>query len=187
MLTGTVTRYAVLGLLMERPSYPYELHRLFEQRVGPEWGLSPSAIRQAVTRLQDEGLIERVRERRGVEGGAKSYVYRITEPGKTQYHAWYDGNSGKPMPFRDEIFVKIALCTPDTAQNVLEAIGQRERHFRARLERNRERAVELTPAAGSKRMAQLWPSLHAEAVISHDQAALDWLARARAKVEELLA
>lgn len=54
-------KVAVLGLVLERPSYGYELAQRFERVFGGqawEWVVSPAAIYKALNELQDEQLIE---------------------------------------------------------------------------------------------------------------------------------
>lgn len=52
---------AVLGLVLQRPSYGYELVARFDRVFGQpawDWGVSPSAIYKALNELEDERMIE---------------------------------------------------------------------------------------------------------------------------------
>ncbi|HEY6780601.1 MAG TPA: PadR family transcriptional regulator, partial [Thermoleophilaceae bacterium] len=51
-------KLAVLGLLVERRGYGYDLARRFEDRVGPGWQLNEGAIYVALDNLQREGLVQ---------------------------------------------------------------------------------------------------------------------------------
>lgn len=55
------TKTAVLGLVLQRPSYGYELVSRFDRVFGQpawDWGVSPSAIYNALNDLEGERLIE---------------------------------------------------------------------------------------------------------------------------------
>lgn len=55
------TRLAVLGLLLERPSWGYELVARFERTFGEgpaKWEVTHAAIYQALRRLERDGMIE---------------------------------------------------------------------------------------------------------------------------------
>lgn len=55
------TKAAVLGLVLQRPSYGYELASRFDRVFGQpawDWGVSPSAIYKALNDLEAECLIE---------------------------------------------------------------------------------------------------------------------------------
>ena len=55
------TTYAVLGLLLERPSYGYELLVRFRSAFDVvEWGITPQGLYASLDRLERDGLIEPV-------------------------------------------------------------------------------------------------------------------------------
>jgi DNA-binding PadR family transcriptional regulator len=77
------TKYAVLGLLLERPSYGYEVLVRFRRAfdVG-QWAISPQGIYASLDRLERDGLIEPIAE-------ASAYLRR-RQP-KTPYRVTADG------------------------------------------------------------------------------------------------
>jgi DNA-binding PadR family transcriptional regulator len=76
--------YAVLGQLLQRPSYGYAI---FERLGSPS--ISQSAVYKALSRLNVAGLIERVRTpiRLAPEGRPRLH-YQATAEGIEEYQAW---------------------------------------------------------------------------------------------------
>lgn len=54
-------RYAILGLLAQRPRHGYELRAAFEVVVGGDanWEVKPAQIYTTLERLEEAGLVER--------------------------------------------------------------------------------------------------------------------------------
>jgi len=80
--------FAVLGLVIEKPSYGYEIWRRFEPRFGGFLRASRSAIYPVLSSLATAGLIEEMvgMESVGVRQGAKpGSSYRATEHGTRAY------------------------------------------------------------------------------------------------------
>jgi DNA-binding PadR family transcriptional regulator len=83
-----VLRFGVLGLLIERRGYGYELVQRLAARLGVAWQLNPSAVYTALDQLEAGGLIEPVvgadtataRARAG-GGGCATEVSGGREPG----------------------------------------------------------------------------------------------------------
>ena len=55
------TKYAVLGLLLDQPSYGYEVLVRFRRAFdAAQWGISPQGLYSSLDRLERDGLIEPV-------------------------------------------------------------------------------------------------------------------------------
>jgi DNA-binding PadR family transcriptional regulator len=81
--------WMVLGLVIERPSYGYELRQRFERDYGDLIKLSSeSRIYSALDVLVEKGLIEMVEVARSDVGRQPKPVYRATPSGTEAYQAW---------------------------------------------------------------------------------------------------
>ncbi|MBB4664772.1 helix-turn-helix transcriptional regulator [Conexibacter arvalis] len=84
--------FAVLGLVIERPSYGYELSKRLQSRFGELLEVrSPSHVYAALDRLQGEGLVEGMpAEVRTAEGPSRQpkVHYRATAAGAFAYRQW---------------------------------------------------------------------------------------------------
>jgi DNA-binding PadR family transcriptional regulator len=84
--------WALLGLVIKRPGYGYDLAKRFERDYGDVLPLSsPSHVYSGLDKLEGRGLIEPV----PVEGSPSSRAgrqprpgYRATEEGRQSYRAW---------------------------------------------------------------------------------------------------
>jgi DNA-binding PadR family transcriptional regulator len=112
--------WALLGLVIERPSYAYALAHRFEYTYGEVLSLSSvSHIYTALTTLKSRKLIE---ELAGTRVGAQPKPhYRATAQGLKEYGQWLVGQVGEDRR-RQRLFV-LQLATfgrhPDAALEIL--------------------------------------------------------------------
>jgi DNA-binding PadR family transcriptional regulator len=79
--------WALLGLVIERPSYAYELAQRFERTYEGALSLSSTShVYTALGTLQDRALIEEIPGTR--EGRQPKPFYRATPNGVSEYHDW---------------------------------------------------------------------------------------------------
>lgn len=125
-------KYGVLGLLIERRGYGYELVQRLTQRLGAAWQLNPSAVYTALDHLESDELIrgrwrrlrdasEHVGARRG-----ERVIYEATDQGADEFERWFGRPSVRVDPIRSEIQLKVALAGPDNIPPLLASIAQEE-------------------------------------------------------------
>ncbi len=101
-------RFALLGLLAQRPRHGYELRSSFEALVGGEqlWDVKPAQIYTTLGRLEDGGLIEQ--EAVEQDSGPEKRIYAITPSGRNELAGWFEtGVEGTHQ--RDEFYLKLVL------------------------------------------------------------------------------
>jgi PadR family transcriptional regulator, regulatory protein AphA len=76
-------RYALLGLLSDKPMSGYDLTKRFEKSLGNVWPARHSQIYPELNRLNDEGLIEIV-----AEGPRGRKEYEATATGREAVREW---------------------------------------------------------------------------------------------------
>jgi DNA-binding PadR family transcriptional regulator len=107
-------KHAVLGLVIERPGYGYELIHRLEQRI-EGWRPSETAVYPALRSLRVEGMI-RAREATadgGVVSAHRGVVwYEATDVGREEFRAWVRAPSDL-APQRDPFWLKVAFARPD--------------------------------------------------------------------------
>jgi DNA-binding PadR family transcriptional regulator len=116
--------WALLGLVIERPSYAYELAQRFERTYEGSLALSSvSHVYTAVRALQDRGLVEEVAGTRA--GRQPRPHYRATPEGMAGYSEWLVGQVGQERR-RQRLFVlQLGALTRDP-QSALEIIARSE-------------------------------------------------------------
>lgn len=108
------TKYAVLGLIMERRGYGYDLAQRLAERLGPAWQLNPAAVYQALNQLEADGMVESFEqpspplsdERRRLP----RLVYEATERGREAFRAWLLAPVLRQEPIRSELALKLAVA-----------------------------------------------------------------------------
>jgi DNA-binding PadR family transcriptional regulator len=119
---------AVLGLVIEKPSYGYEIGLRFESRFGGFLNAGRSAIYTALGGLADGGLIEKVpgRPATGVRRGAKAGAsYRATARGARAYRAWL-AERVRNDPQRVEMLGRMALAGVHSVEAALDFLDRYE-------------------------------------------------------------
>lgn len=117
---------AVLGLIVERRGYGYDLIRRFNDRFGTAWNLNQSTIYAALDDLWDEGAViafDRNGERpAGRPRRSMKVTYEATPSGVERFSTWLTAPIGKVDPVRSEVFLRVGLATPEHALALLQVI-----------------------------------------------------------------
>ncbi|HEY7962160.1 MAG TPA: PadR family transcriptional regulator [Solirubrobacteraceae bacterium] len=117
--------WALLGLIIERPSYGYELAHRFERAYGGMLRLSSSShVYTALDTLEGHGLIEEIL---GTGGGRQPKPhYRATAKGVRGYREWLIAQVRQERG-RSRLFVRqlaVFAQEPDAALEVIEHYSQ---------------------------------------------------------------
>jgi DNA-binding PadR family transcriptional regulator len=122
---GMSSKHALLGLLLDRPAYPYQLADRMQQRLGPSWKVADyGTFYKAVKRLERDGLIERVNKDPAVQ--EDRHVFAITERGIEEFERWFaSASDGVSMP-RRPLLAKITLAGPHRLAQAMERIDEYE-------------------------------------------------------------
>lgn len=102
-------RYALLGLLAQRPRHGYDLHAAFEAIVGGEqnWDVKPAQIYATLVRLEKGGQIRQ--DSLAQQAGPEKRIYAITGAGRAELENWF-ATGVNPEHQRDEFFIKLSLA-----------------------------------------------------------------------------
>jgi DNA-binding PadR family transcriptional regulator len=176
-------KHAVLGMLLHRPAYPYEIADRLERRLGPAWAVNSGQLSQIMGKLQEEALIERV-------GGASRrrdrHVFRITEAGSVEFERWFDDDLGGVQLPRRPLLVKITFAGPERLEDALEQIDRYELGRAVRL-RQLSRQCEATSIDGPLvRADHVLLRLNLRADIIQLEGDLEWAKQAREMISLLL-
>jgi DNA-binding PadR family transcriptional regulator len=176
-------KHAVLGLVIERPGYGYQLAQRLDERFGAS-GFAPSGVYSALDQLSRDDLVRSAGEMGAgpARRAAPRTIYEATEEGLDHFEAWMLDASPAP-PLRDELHMKIALCRPRNVPRLVEMIEGQELVCLGRLQ-DLKRLTERTPAAG-RDWSALMRMLAAEAEVAFWNARIEWLQNARELLEQL--
>jgi DNA-binding PadR family transcriptional regulator len=123
-------KHALLGLLQDRPAYPYELANSLRQRLGPAWALNSGQLYQTIKALEKDSLIERVDP---VSPDRARNVFAITHDGAAEFDQWFRATATAVRLSRRPLLVQITLGGRERLPEILEKIEAYELECIARL------------------------------------------------------
>jgi DNA-binding PadR family transcriptional regulator len=177
-------KHAVLGLLLERRSYGYELGQRLSGRVGPAWPLSPSAVYAALDQLEAAGAVEghlreaveRDASRPSRRGGR--VVYAPSSKGAEVFRRWIESPSARREPLRSELQLKVAFARPEDVDVLLPTLD-REEHELRRVHAECSTARRSLDGAGAEDWSAMAAGLIQAAALRRVEAELAWIDDAR--------
>lgn len=117
---------AVLALVIEKPSYGYEVWQRFEQRFGGVLDVGSSRIYQVVNALLEDGLVEEVP---GEATGSRRQPrprYRATAHGTRAHRSWL-AEELRGDPRQLELRRRLLAVGGDDASTLLDVVDRYER------------------------------------------------------------
>jgi DNA-binding PadR family transcriptional regulator len=174
---------AVLGLVIERPGYGYDLARRLEERFGSS-GFAPTGVYSALDQLSSEELVRSAGARPGGanERAAPRTIYEATPKGIDRFEGWMLGDSSL-APVRDELYMKIALSRPHNLLRLIELTQTQEQDCLSLLHQLREPVGR--PQGRPKAWSEVAVLLVRDAEIKQLQARIEWLQKARTIMHKL--
>jgi DNA-binding PadR family transcriptional regulator len=178
-------KYAVLGLVIERPGYGYQLARRLEERFGAS-GFAPSGVYSALDQLSRDEFVRAAGEMGPgpAKRAAPRTIYEATDEGIDHFESWMLGSSPAP-PLRDELHMKIALCRPCNLPRLIDMVYGQELACMGRL-RDLKQLSEREAAGDGREWSRLMRILSRDAEIASWKARIEWLQSARELLERLL-
>jgi DNA-binding PadR family transcriptional regulator len=173
---------AVLGLVIERPGYGYDLARRLEERFGSS-GFAPTGVYSALDQLSSEALVRSAGSLADSanERAAPRTIYEATPKGIDYFEEWMLGSSSL-APVRDELYMKIALSKPHNLSRLIELARTQEEDCLARL---RDLRQPVRSRGGPRAWSDVAVLLVRDAEVKQLQARVEWLQKARAIMNKL--
>ena len=179
------TKHAVLGLVIERPGYGYELGGRLEERCGA-WGWERTGVYAALDQLKRENNVRSVRGKGSGSTGraAPRAIYEATPRGRDFFRDWMFESSAL-SPVRQELDLKILFSGPEFLPRLIDQTWAQEQNCIDDLQA-------LTSTAQVSAPDQ-WPTWREAAVVLQRdaetkllQVRIEWLQNARKVMEEML-
>jgi DNA-binding PadR family transcriptional regulator len=170
-------RHALLGLLLDRAGYPYQLADRLQQRLGPAWEVNSGQLYQTVKALERDGLIERVHG--GTGDHEDRHVFAITDEGVDEFERWFDQAPDTVRLSRRPLLVKITFAGPRRLQDAIAKLDAYERECAQRLAETACMREELPVDGALLRADHLLLRLNLSTDIFQLEAELHWARQAR--------
>jgi DNA-binding PadR family transcriptional regulator len=101
-------KFAILGLLADRPLHGYELKSAYEVELVPESQLNVGQVYTTLDRLSRDGLVAHDVVRQSERPDKK--VYALTRDGRKELKEWLATPSQLDLDLRNETFLKLMLA-----------------------------------------------------------------------------
>lgn len=163
-------RYALLGLLRERPSYGYELARRFGRgtALGDVVRLAPSHLYALLGRMERDHLIEGRQQDAGARPQRR--VYSLTERGRQMLLTWVREPVSHPRDMRIEFPLKLYIARLVEPESVPDLIERQRATLTGYVER-----LEALPPPAAVGIDRDYIQLMRSSRVGRARAALDWL------------
>jgi DNA-binding PadR family transcriptional regulator len=167
-------KHAVLGLVIERPGYGYDLAQRLDQRCG-SWGWEPTGVYGALDSLARSGHVRSRGAKRPRAPGraAPRLVYEATPEGLDFFSAWMHSTS-TPKPIRQELDLKLLFSSPEFLPDLIDQTWSHEQHCLNQLSKLTSGASQPTQS-GLPGLSELAHQLHTNAEVRLLQARIEWL------------
>jgi DNA-binding PadR family transcriptional regulator len=124
-------KHTLLGLLLDRPAYPYQMADRMQQRLGPSWRVNSGQLYNTVKALESAGLIERVNK--DPDGQDERHVFAITPRGVEEFERWFEQTPDTVRLSRRPLLVKITFAGPHRLTQAMDKVDEYERECAERL------------------------------------------------------
>ena len=176
-------KHVLLGLLLDKPAYPYQLGDHLQERLGPAWQINSGQLYQTIKWLSKEGLIERVDG--SVGGRDDRHVFAITEPGVEEFERWRSEPTQGTRSLRRPVLVKLMFAGPEHREETLEEIDVYERTCTARVKQLVRERKKIPPEGPRVRADHVILKLALDVEVDHYEAELGWCRDARTRLTSL--
>lgn len=178
-------KHAVLGLVIERPDYGYQLAQRLDERFGAS-GFAPSGVYSALDQLMRDDLVRSAGELGAgpAKRAAPRTIYEATPGGIEHFESWMFASTPTP-PLRDDLQMKIALCRPSDVPRLIDMVYGQELVCLGRLQDLRRESAHNRRGLPGGEWSSLMRGIADEAEVAIWSARIEWLQATRAQLERL--
>ena len=126
------TKFVILGLLTIRPMSGYDITKYIRSSIGHFWSESNGQIYPTLNQLTKETLVQL--EGKQQKGKKVSYIYSITNEGRTVLHKWLEETIERKHIRRDEELLKLFFGTNVSFDTSIKLLAQRAKGVQEKLE-----------------------------------------------------
>ncbi|MGH2912546.1 MAG: PadR family transcriptional regulator [Solirubrobacteraceae bacterium] len=170
-------KHALLGLLLERPAYPYQLADRLAQRLGPAWKVNSGQLYQTVKALEKDKLIERIPDVSADQ--SDRHVFKVTAEGVLEFERFFSQGPEAIRLSRRPLLVKLTFAGQRHIEEATAKVDAYERECAQRLTEIARLREELSGDGPLLRADQLLLRLNLSADVFQLEGELRWARHAR--------
>lgn len=140
-------KQAVLGLVIERPDYGYELARRLQERCGP-WAWSRQAVYKALDELAESKHVRALDRPPAASEDPRRIIYQATSGGVDYFGAWMFDSAAMEAS-RSELELKIVLARPHELAQLIDMTWTHEQQCVDRLGALARQVQQIDPGEAS--------------------------------------
>ncbi|WHY01565.1 PadR family transcriptional regulator [Neobacillus sp. DY30] len=126
-----MSKLIILGLLKKKPMHGYEIQTIIQESRMDQWAnVLSGSIYYALNKMEDEGIIETVKEER--TGARIRKIYGITEKGEQQYYVLLKQHLGsQPHSLKSDFMLSLAMIDQLSKQEAIQILEDNLRNLEA--------------------------------------------------------
>lgn len=170
---------AVLAVLLEGPTYGYDVAQRIDRRMGASWHVQPKHIYKLLEQLESAGLVWHEDRSIDVHPHTRRH-YHATDEAVRARREWLVAPPAASI-LRADIHTRLAFCTEEEIPELLRALNEYRIDLIEEMEENAETETPRVSWLGTVM------SLYRSAVDKRLKAELEWVAEACRALEEAVA
>lgn len=118
------SRYAVLGILFDKPHSGYSILSMMKQSTTHFWQESDASVYPMLRRLEAEGKVTSSHE---ATGKRERIIFEITQSGKDEFLAWLTSPTAKES-YRNEFMLKLFFGAFTEKKTLIDLLKTKQAH-----------------------------------------------------------
>lgn len=116
------SRYAILGMLFDKPMTGYEIKKFMKESTAHFWQESDASLYPMLKKLEKEGKVNAEITRKGKLNRIR---YAITNTGKKEFASWME-QQVEPGTHRDELLLKLFFGANSSTEAIIKHLKARQ-------------------------------------------------------------
>ena len=149
------SKYAILGILNNKPSSGYDIKKYCDDTISHFWNENYGHIYPVLKKMEQEKLI--TRETQDTEGKPARNIYSITAPGKEMLADWLE-TPAEYQPIRNEFLLKLVFSKDVPIKKIIKNIENEKSKSQKILSElsDVEKNIKSDPRLKKSRSMQSW-------------------------------
>jgi PadR family transcriptional regulator, regulatory protein AphA len=174
------SRYAILGMLMEKSRSGYSILNMMQQSTAHFWQESDASVYPMLKKLEAEGMVTSQSE---LNGKRERNIFSITAAGKKEFSEWLS-LPAEDGTHRDELLLKLFFSANATKQDVLKQLLLHQKKVKETEQRFRDVEEKILSQIPDEYEHKIFWVMTLQNGKAHAQAELKWIAESIGVLEK---
>lgn len=165
------TKYAILGMLMEKPRSGYDIIHMMTESTSHFWQESDASIYPMLKKLESDGM---VKSRSEFVGKRERNIIEITNSGKQEFLEWMT-IPAEPGTIRDEFLLKLFFGANVSKDTMLKQLNEKLDKLQETKKRFRQIESEILPTVSDSYPHKIFWELALKNGLASAMAEINWI------------